>query len=339
MDLQADLRMKVSRFEDVLRARIPSHLGDDLAVRVLRELYATRSAFEVLSQIAMLFPHEVESGRSLTDSEDQTSVQRTLPSSDAVKSAATRLFAAVDSADNGEMVKALKEMGVYAFCPSNNQMFGRLEFCTRSVIGHPRLIVLVELAIFAAELEAYARASGYLAEAKALFPGPSELHDVHTVEGMIALSVGNKGEATRHLAESIRVCQEDDFARVVCTIRAPNLMLAEKLLRFSEQKAVITYLVQCQHVWLYLAKQIDSWIDAIQNGGGPESLLPSGILCAMNRPAIKLQTLMIKASSLGNALDSLRPHRGSNIGPEKMLIEYKRRMAAAISGKLETDNN
>jgi hypothetical protein len=206
------------------------------------------------------------------------------------------------------------------------------------VLGRSRLIVLIELAIFAAELEMYARTSIYVREAQDLVPGPSELHDLHTIEGVIALGGGNKAGALRHLSESVRVCQEDDFARVTCSIRAPNLELATKLLWHSEQKGVIAYLAGCQLVWLHLAKQIDTWIDTIRNGEKPEFHSSSGILSAMDRPETKLRTLLIKASFS----DTLNPGiglRGTRMGFEKTLTEYKRRMAAAISGKLDTGKN
>jgi hypothetical protein len=106
-----------------------------------------------------------------------------------------------------------------------------LEFSVGCVIQQARLIPLSELAKFAAELGAYDRVSTYLAEAHSLTSGPAELHDLHTVTGIFALSTGKMAEARKCLAESIRVRREDDFAFLVCgAAHALNLMLGENSL-------------------------------------------------------------------------------------------------------------
>jgi hypothetical protein len=339
-DRNRDLHAKVSNFENVLRVRLSSQAPSSLVVHALKELYATKGAYDILLLVTTLFANEIEFAHKLpSNSGNLTNIQGTLPNPDIVQSVAPKLFDAVLSNDRSGTVKTLAEMGVLVLCPPQEQMFARLEFCAGHVIGRARLIVLVDMAIFAAELEAYERARKYLAETQALFPGASELHDIHTIEGIFALSAGNKAEAMRYLYESIRVCQEDDFARVTSSSRLPNLKLAKMLLLHSERTAVVAYLTQCKQVWLYLARQIDSWIATIQSGEKPEFLL-RGILSGMDRPEARLQSQIIRASFLGDTLESPRSGvRSTNKGFKKMLAEHKRQIAAALGGKLETGKN
>jgi hypothetical protein len=123
--------------------------------------------------------------------------------------------------------------------------------------------------------------------ARTLTPGAPELHDLHTVAGIVALSAGNVAQAKQCLDESIRVCEQNEFAFLACSIRAFNLSLAEKLLQSGEDEAAIKYLSQCQGIWEYEAKRIASWIEAIRNGDKPDFHAP-GIRNAMDLPAAKI---------------------------------------------------
>ena len=296
------LQSEIADLEDILATRIPSHIASSSVVRAMREIYATRSACEVLSRIAMLLPEAVDAGRKSSSSGDQSSVLRPSPCPNAFRSAAPHLFEAVASGDATLVVSALAEMGVLALCPPLNEMLDRLEFRVGSVIGRSRLIPLIELAIFTAELEQRERASKYLAEAQTLHPGASELHDIRTVEGVIALGAGSIGQAKKHLAESISICLEDDFARVTCAVRVPNFMLADRLMQRGERKPVVKFLVECRRVWTYCANHIDAWIQSIESGQQPD-FLSAPIFAAMNRPVRKFRTLMVKASMLGHGLE------------------------------------
>ncbi len=333
------LQSGVADFEDILRARISSHMASGLVVRAVRQIYATRSAYEVLSRVAMLLPEATDVARKSANSGDQSSVHRPLPCPDAVRSAAPHLFEAVASGDAILVVSALAEMGVLALCPPLNQMLGRLEFYVGSVIGRARLIPLIELAIFTTELEEPERASKYLAEAQTLYPGASELHDIYTVEGVIALGAGSIGRAKQHLAESISICLEDDLARITCAVRVPNFMLADRLMQRGEREPVVKFLRGCRRVWAYCANHVDAWIQSIGIGQQPE-FLSAPIFAAMNRPARKFRTLVIKASLLGHTLQ--KPAAGlpdNRMAFGEMKAELRRIQRAAIVGKLEMGRN
>jgi hypothetical protein len=283
---------------------------------------------------------EIEIPHGLPQEEGQLSLRSHLPSPDAFQSAAPRLLKAVASQDRNEAVRALAEMGVFVLSPIPEQLFGRLEFCVGSVIGRARLIPLVELAILAAELAAYDNVAVYLADAHALAPGPPELHDLHAVAGVVALAKGLEEDATKHLAESVRVCREDEYARLTCGIRPFNLMLAEKLLERGEKAAVLKYLEQCQGVWTYAAKQIASWVEAIQNGRAPDFLAPS-LRDVMDKPTTRIRDLTLRSVFLAQTPSAAvhEPNKGARSGVSEMLARNKRDVAAAMKGKLRTTRN
>jgi len=304
--------------------------------RALRELYATKCASATVSTVGALCQNEIRAACGLSRT-DPFSVQSSLPSLDTVRCATPKLFDAISLMDRNGIVAALAEMGVLALSPPVEQQFKRLEFLTGCVIGPARLIPLVELAVFAVEQGAYERANTYAAEAYGLAPRATELHDLHTIAGIVALNAGNMTEAIKYLAESIRVCREDGFASLTCSIRALNIMLADRLLEHGQQGAVLEYLAECKDVWIYLTKQIECWIKEIQNGQKPH-FLTSGVLNGMHDPAAKVLELVMRSFFLGDAAVA-KSGQGMRIGREMISAEYRRLMDAAVSGKLETGKN
>jgi hypothetical protein len=231
-------------------------------------------------------------------------------------------------------------MQIIDIAASTESLLDRLEFSVGCIVGPARLIPLVELALLASDLDAYERAASYVTHARSLSPGAPELHDLHTVDGIVALSAGNVEEAKRCLYESIRVCEQNEFASLACSIRAFNLSLAEKLLETGADEAVIKYLSQCLGIWEYEAKRIASWIEAIRNGEKPDFQAP-GFRNAMDSPAVKIQSLAIRSSflpvehemSFGTSRLDIRTAR------DQMRADYKRRIAEAVRGKLDLGRN
>ena len=211
--MSQDLQAQISSFERVLAARLPQHVAGNNAAGVRRELYATKCASAVISCVAALFPAEVKNASHLSAQEDQSSLHGPpLPSVVIVQSAASRLAEAIAQNDGQGAVKAFREMGIFALCPSAEVMFNRLEFSVGCVVGPASVVPLVELAVMAAELGAYEKAAAYVVKAYALAPGAPELHDLHTVAGLVALSSDNVPEARKTLSESVRVCGQNEFA-------------------------------------------------------------------------------------------------------------------------------
>jgi hypothetical protein len=336
-----DLPAQISCFEQVLAVRLPPHAATSSVARILRGLYATKAASAVLAQVSALYPAKVQSVRTSPSEEDRSVLRHPpLPGIDAVQSAAPRLLEAIAVRDGEAAVNALGDMGVLALCPSSELLFGRLEFSVGCVVGPARVVPLVELAILAAELGANERAGVYVANAHNLAPGAPELHDLHTVAGVVALNLGNLAEAKRCLSESIRVCEKNEFACLACSIRAFILLLAERLLERGEDAAVINYFSRCQYLWKHEASRITSWIDAIRAGQKPDFHAPS-MRNALDHPALKIQALAIRSSFLPtpDEVASERPKEETQARRDEMRAEYKRTMAEAVKGKLKTGRN
>jgi hypothetical protein len=288
--------------------------------------------------VSALWPEEIEAARGLAQAEDTLSLQSVLPSLEVVRRGVPKFLDAVRLHNGSKTVKALQEMGILRLCLPPLQQFDRLEFIVGCVVGRARLIPLVELAIFAAEQGAYARAKKCITEAHILGPDPPELHCLLTAAGMVALNSGEMGAAKECLLESVRVCQEDDFASVSCGVIGFSTILAEKLLNHGERQTVIAYLTACQIVWSHQRKEIDAWIRAIYAGENPE-FYASRFLTAINSEGAKLVQLTLRASLLGDELTTQTPVGKDKIGREEGLKAFRSRNAAAARGKLDTSRN
>jgi len=335
-----DLHASVSNYEVVLKACGPLYRTGNSVARAMCELFVVKSASLIRACLETLDQKYTEGFGSLARTENHTGARCSLPSHVVVHSAAQKMFAAVAAEDAAGIFGALEEMGVLAFCPTAGQQFTRLEHIVGRVIGRARLIPLIELAIFAVDLDDYNRASTYAAEARSFDPGASELHDLCAVEGAVALNAGNVSEAIELLAKSIYVCQADDFSCLTCRGRALNIMLADRLLKYGEREEVVKFLVQCQKVWKRHGNELMTWIGAIQNGEEPR-FLASGFLGAMNHPSLKILELSIRASFLEAERSATTSTSTKSIADmkERLRAEFKRQVTSAIKGRLGTSNN
>jgi hypothetical protein len=334
------LEKQLSAFKRLLATQTDPCVANSSVANALRELYATKSASVIVTLVGALHPAEVAAARASGRAEDEPQSSPRLPNPETVENIAPRLLQALALGDGQAAVSWLVKMGIFALCAPVEQQFKRLEFCVGCVVGRPRLIPLVELAIVAAELGVIDRARTYLAEAHILAPEPTELHDLYTVAGHIALSTGEVAEAKRCLAESARICRQDDFACLTSSIRPFNLTLAERLLTYDEGSAVIEYLSQCRAIWTYDAGPIAAWIEAIQNGQKPNFLVPS-VRNALDEPAAKILSLAIRSSFLAESpyLSAGRLDESPPVGVDRLLEEYKEWIAAALRGKLDVEKN
>lgn len=339
MNIQ-DLQARLSLFEAVMTSRVPPQMNESSVTRALREVYARKYASAVLSCVQACYPEDLETALKLAVTEHISGPLPLLPRLDVVRNGARELIDAVAGHDGSRAVSALKDLGIFALCPSRELQFSRLEYCVGCVIGRARLIPLVELAIFAADENFLERSSVYIEEAHSLVPEAPELHDLHTVAGLIVLDAGDVPGATKYLAESIRVCEENDFACLQCSVSTLNLRLAVGLIQHDQRASVIKYLSKCKEVWTYDAKRIASWIEAIQCGQSPEFLAPS-ILCAMNHPAEKMGELVMRSSFRNGPIDPADRNsaRDTKLGMDRKMTEYRRLMATAIKGKLGLGKN
>jgi hypothetical protein len=285
-----DLETLLLNFERIIAEPLPSHVSGSPSpiAPAIREIYATRTAFALLSAVRLVFPETGELGRAAVP---PPGLRPSLPSLEDIKAAAPCLVEAVTLRNLSAAIRALERMGVLALCPSCDQDFSRLEYSVGSIVGRVRLIPLVELANLAAELHYFENASRYVAEAHSLSPGPAQLHQLHTVAGLIALNLGNLESATKYLAASVRVCRKNDWACLDCGVREQNLTLADRLLDQGQHAVVISFLVECLSVWKHSANRMRQWIDEIRAGKRPDLSAPS-ILFRGPEGRMKMQILL-----------------------------------------------
>jgi tetratricopeptide (TPR) repeat protein len=268
---EAELRRGVSdyeglfyAFEELLKVRDKFYVADDRLATALCELYATMGAYQILTWMG-----PTNFGVAHNREEDASGVCAPLPKLDTIQKAGRELLAALSSGDGAVAVGSLTDMGLFALCPSLKSVFARMEFITDRVTGHAQQVFVVELARFAANLGDYERAGKYVQQARTFDPSSWELYNIHVVEGLIALNIGNVDEAIRCLVLSTSACLAYEKARAQCCIRAPSLALAEKLLDRGEREAVQRHLLDCRNVWEVLQPWIDNWVQVIEQGGKP----------------------------------------------------------------------
>jgi len=321
--------------------------GDTHIAYTLCQLYAMMTALRIRACIPL--PIEVDT-ESATDAEVEATSEdmgsrpggrRTLPKSKTVHAVANELFAAVAKEDSAGIFSALERMGVLALCPKPEQQFSRLQHTAAWLAGRAKMVALVELAIFAAELEDYERAGKYAVEARAFDPISCELYNIRIVEGLIELQAGRTDAAIQALAASIDACMTTEYACLECGIRAPNLALASKLLELGEREEVLKHLSSCKDVWRVLRPQIDQWISRVE-GGELLDFTGFDIVRGMTQPAYKLGWQWDRArlpdddERASNPPMSVSEVRATS---DALRADYKAFYNSAIKGELGTSNN
>ncbi len=250
-----------------------------------------------------------------------------------------RLLAAHRSSDNVALASALREMRVLEFCPSLADQLERMERLTEQTESHVRLILHVELALFATELEIPAAASRHTQEAWILNPIGWERYILCTLRGFFEGCAGNVHAAVRWLEDSISACFADEMILIECGVRPPNLLLAQKLLSLGQRISVIDYLLACQDVWCSKGMPFAEWIQQIESGQEPD-LETSETIRELSRPfhRLDLQSRRLCAQFTAPlAKDSPRTEKSRRevlIARENRLADAKRRLDAMKQEKL-----
>ena len=165
-----------------------------------------------------------------------------LPSLDCVRSASEILRGAQNPEDQSAICSALENMRILALCPEPPRQFTKMRDLVGRMTGHARVIALVEMALFASELEDYDRAIEYATEARSLDATECELYSICIVEGLAAFHNEMYVESARLLESSTESCQCDEYASLQCGVRAFNVGLPEKLLAVGFRDEVSKYL-------------------------------------------------------------------------------------------------
>ena len=268
--IKLDLQTIVSRFGEVLQYSERCGVDGDFLTCALCELFAMKYAYMIRACIGESVGTESAHVLGYEVVEDRPVGQRRLPKSGEARVPARKLFSAVASGDRAAILSSLEGMGVLALCPIRQQQFSRMERIVGRVIGRAKLVFLVELAFFAAELGDYERATKYASEAHDFKPVAWELYSLSVIEGLAALNAGKKDEAIKYLSKSINACLTDVHSCIACGISPPNFGLTEKLLERGKRIEVLRHLLDCKAVWRALRPHIEEWIRMIESGGRPD---------------------------------------------------------------------
>jgi tetratricopeptide (TPR) repeat protein len=230
-------------------------------------------------------------------------------------------------------------MEVLSFCPMPELVFSKMELLTSRVSGTAQQVFWVDLSLFAASVLDYQRAAKYVEQARAFKPSSRELYNICVVEGLIALNDGRVDEAIQCLDRSAEACQTDADSSIQCSLLAPNLDLAERLLELGERIVVLRYLTECHNVWQRCRRQIEEWIYLIERGEKPDFQtleMPENA----NQPSYRLNVQWMRACSLEMQLSLAKPKTSMSSAQvlaerERRKAEYEPRMSAHIKKKLE----
>lgn len=326
----------VGAFEKVVESSEQLCHGDESLARLLSVFFAMRAAYAIRSSVAVAKGHlpQTTADSGGDGSGANYDEQQSLPTLATVRAAIPRLVAAVTLSDSAASVSALEDMGVLALCPVPGKQLSRMERMTANVGSGTRLMLLVELALFAVELRQYDSAKRYVAEARALNPSSWEFYSLCVLEGLLALKAGKEGEAVQWLERSSNACQVDEHVSLNCAVRAPNFLLAQELLAQGERAAVIAHLLDCKNVWGYTRMPFDEWVDTIERGRTPDFQC-SEMFQALNQPFWKLLMAWRRAPCLeeGKGLSSAKPNPKSPaevLTARTMLVEEQKRQANEI---------
>ncbi|MFZ1086590.1 MAG: hypothetical protein WAN35_16625 [Terracidiphilus sp.] len=307
--------------------------GDSLTCELV-ELFAMKHAYLIRVCIDKAAGNKFGDVSDYEIMEDRFGDRKRLPTSDEAKIPARKLFPAVASGDNTGILSALEGMGVLALCPSAEQQFSRMEGIAEQVTGRARVVFLVELSVFAAEIEDYLRASKYALEAHELNPVGWELYSLSVIEGLAALNDGKVDEALWFLDKSISACLTDEQSCLMCGMSPANFLLAEKLLERDERNEVLRHLSYSRFVWQALGHHIEEWIRLIGGGGRPDFTAGGHWLCT-NAPRARLamQRRHVRSIDAGQdlAAASIPQSRDQVIkAVERMREEYQSRQDTRV---------
>ncbi len=329
-----ELLEQAEDFERVIKASERYCDAGSRLSRLVCTLFAMKSAFLVrrgmgsTDELGHAATDELGDARKPTEEGD-------LPGLDAVHSAVQKLAAALESNSRVAVASALEEMGIFALCPIPDEQLRRMEELAGNVSGRARLVFLVELSLFAAELENFDAVKKYVAEAWDFAPSGWELYNLHIFEGLFALEAGNLNEAVRFLEESLSACQTDEHTLIRCSLLPPNFILARRLFERGARNVVREHLVACKIVWRHSWMPTEKWIDLIESGQTPDFDGSEG-LTGMSLPSCRVDFQWTRARALAAAKEasseapSTRPLAEVVAAKENFLAEVDRHINAKV---------
>ena len=336
-----DLASQLKNFElvRVLGERLSQK--NDTSAHVIYTMFAMWCAFKIR---ICLGPDQIDKFEYQLEDSPAELVRRIvlLPSPNYIKRAADDLLS-LETLNHPLLVsEALAKMGVLALCPSPPHQFAKMRQVADCMSSHTRVSALVELALFASDVEDYDLASEFAAEARSFSPAECELYSIYIVEGLAAFSKGMYIESARLMAQSVISCQCDEYASLACGARSLNLSLPEKLLSVGLRDEVKIYLLNCRDIWQSVRSQIDVWISLLSNGERPD-FAASKAIRLMGTPSFRLmmqwdRTIFLEEKSTSTA-DPLRVRKSRAevlAGRERLRREHKRTMNPSADDGIDT---
>lgn len=248
----------------------------------LQRLYAMRSAYWIRT---LTMP----SGAGWTLGPHPNTQDGTMPPPfEELYAAYRRVLEAYRSGNQTELAGALGDLRVIEFCPNVSGQMEMMELLNTQEAAHVRLILHVELALFAYEMGDEIRARHHTLQAWALDPAGWERYILCTLSGIFAISSGRVEEAKHWLADSASACFEDENVLLECGLLPPNLCLARRLLSLGHGIPVVDYLLACRDIWHLTNMPFVEWIREIESGQEPD-FEASEIIREMNRPFHRLE--------------------------------------------------
>lgn len=312
----AEFEKLFESFESLLVYR--NKLGaatDQLATRLCK-LYAIWGAYQIRRCIGL--NHEFDPELTQDKTEQPLGLIEKLPKREDIHRVAPDLFLAVEAVDEAAVSNVLKMMGILSICPMPERVFCSMDEIVLHVSGAAKQIFLVDLSLFASAVGDYRHATRYSEEARTFDPRSRELYDVCVIEGLIAMNDGRVGDALQCLDRAIAACQADVDSSIQCSLRAPNLELAEKLLGIGERIAVLNHLFECRNVWQLRRPQIEVWMHDIEGGKIPEFRITDPLAHRLNVQWMRACSLEFPSGSTV----SKRP-----MSPGQVLLEREKRDA------------
>jgi tetratricopeptide (TPR) repeat protein len=337
---ERELLEQADDFERVVKASEKYCDASQQLSRILSLFFGMKSAFLVCTSLG---PKDNDHREAAIDGAGDIEERATLPKFDTVHSALQKLAAAVASNDRAAAKSALEEMGVFTLCPIPDAQLSRMERLAGTVSGRARLVFLVELSLFAAELGDFDTARKYVSEAWGLDPSGWELYNFSILEGFFALRDGKTEEAVQYLEKSLRACLTDEQTLINCGLRPPNFLLVRKLFELGARGAVLKHLVDSKNVWQRSWIPLDKWINLIESGQTPD--FDSEGLRGMSLPSCRLDLQWMRARSLASKKGPSQAGPNSKspaevvAAKEKLLADVDRHINAKVNDAIRYLDN
>jgi hypothetical protein len=206
----------LQRLEGILSASL---MAPSSVFRSLRRIFLISSARSLLRSVEAVLHCELP-----TEHKSASGFCRSawhIPKLTCIRRLSPALLDALDKQDGSRTVDTLIEMNLFDLCPDpRHPPVDQLEMVADSIFNDARIIVLIELACCMLDFDAIDQAGRYVNEAEALTTGAPEKHDLHTLNGVIAVGNDNIEAAQEHLMKSISVCNQNEFARFMSSTRS-----------------------------------------------------------------------------------------------------------------------